>query len=477
MIATLPPPVRSIAAEHPRHLCGYDTLYVTPPDAEGFQYIHVFKMIPSRLLALYPSKTLSAESLASAAFQFFVTYGITDVLITDPGSNITSEVMKLLLAWFGVRLRVSLTGRHQSNGVERSHREILRFLTVLVNEEDLKSVWSRPHVLGIVQFILNSEKSLETGVAPFEYTFGTSDLKHFILPVVTDDLVPSDYVQMLNEDLRRVREAAKRVQEAEQLRRKSGGIMNYYVTGEMVLFDEASKGFREKLKTRFSGPYIVTSVNKADISCVHVVTMKQKVFHMSHLKPFFGSKEDEYRVAKTDDDQYRICSIREYKGDPEKRTKMDFLVLFEFDDERWLPYSTDLASSGPFKEYCLSLPELEPLTMSEKEWRVKKAEYNAAGVVGVVPGDFCLVNLKAWGSDYYFGVGLPLGITHVVQCNYVKWTNSKRKKIDLTCQFFKQHFEWDAVAVRMYGRTVELCDQMVLVDGEMVERYPALMSE
>jgi hypothetical protein len=91
MNESLSAPTRAIVADHPRHLCGYDTLYITPPDSEGYQYLHVFKMIPSRLVALYPSKTLSAESLVSAVFQFFVTYGITDVLITDPESNITSK--------------------------------------------------------------------------------------------------------------------------------------------------------------------------------------------------------------------------------------------------------------------------------------------------------------------------------------------------------------------------------------------------
>ena len=114
-----------------------------------------------------------------------MTYGITDVLITDPGSNINSEVVKLLLTWFGVRLRLSIVGRHQSNMVERTHREILRFLTLLVNSEGVKDRWSEPHIIGIVQFILNSEVSAETGVTPFEYTFGSFDAKYLQLPEVT----------------------------------------------------------------------------------------------------------------------------------------------------------------------------------------------------------------------------------------------------------------------------------------------------
>jgi hypothetical protein len=85
MADSIPAPVRAIRSEHDRSLCGYDTLYVTPADDEGFQYLHVFKLFPSRLVGLYPSKDLTADSLALALFQFFVTYGTTDVLITDSG--------------------------------------------------------------------------------------------------------------------------------------------------------------------------------------------------------------------------------------------------------------------------------------------------------------------------------------------------------------------------------------------------------
>jgi hypothetical protein len=65
---------------------------VSPPDQDGFKYIHVIKLMPSRVVGLYPSKDLSAESLALALFQFFITFGVVDVLVTDPGSNINSEV-------------------------------------------------------------------------------------------------------------------------------------------------------------------------------------------------------------------------------------------------------------------------------------------------------------------------------------------------------------------------------------------------
>ena len=474
--ASLQAPTRAIVADHPRHFCGYDTLYITPADGEGFQYLHVFKLIPSRLVALYPSKTLSAESLASAAFQFFVTYGITDVLITDPGSNITSEVMKLLLDWFGIRMRISLVGRHQSNAVERTHREILRFLTTLVNTEDLKKIWSKPHVLGIIQFLINSEKSSETGVSPFQYVFGSTDSEYMILPASTGKY-QANYLEMLNEDLFKIREAAKKVQELEQRKRNKDAVLNTYVAGDYVLFDEASRGFREqKLKPRYSGPYLVISVCKADISCKHIVTGKEKVFHMEHLKPFIGSLKDAFDAAKSDDDQYVIVEIIDYRGDPDNRSNMEFLIHFEDDEIVWLRYNADLSSSTPFQVYISSHRELEPLTLTAAEWKITRSRYNRQGVVGVQPGDTCFVLLKSWGVGYFQSLLLPNGPLYVVECVYVKWTTAKKKKIDVRCPLFNDEiFEWDATAVRMYGMSFILSSQMVLVDSSFCQRYPKIL--
>jgi hypothetical protein len=123
---------------------------VTPATKDGYKYLHHVRLLPARLSALYPAKDLSAESVAFALFQFFVTYGISEVLITDPGSNLNSLVVKLLLKWMGVRLRMSITNRHQSNFVERTHREVIRFLT------DLDVVW-----------ILNSESISEHEIEKF----------------------------------------------------------------------------------------------------------------------------------------------------------------------------------------------------------------------------------------------------------------------------------------------------------------------
>ena len=49
---SLKAPVRAIIADHPRHLCAYDLLSITPL-ANDYGLIHVFKTIPGRLVFLY----------------------------------------------------------------------------------------------------------------------------------------------------------------------------------------------------------------------------------------------------------------------------------------------------------------------------------------------------------------------------------------------------------------------------------------
>jgi hypothetical protein len=474
-------PIRAIVPEHPRHMCGYDTLYVTR-DRLGRQYLHVFKFIPSRLVCLYPAEDLSAEGLASAMFLCFTTYGVTDVLITDPGSNINSEVVKTLLKWMGVRLRMSIVGRHQSNMVERSHRETLRFLSTLVNEERLHKTWSEPQVIATIQFILNSEISSETSVSPFEYTFGSEDRPYFRLPDIMENTdMATTYMRTLNENLGLVRKVAKEVQaECQRQRMESdeqAGV-NAYVVGDMVFVDEMHLGNnRNKLASRYTGPYVIQKVYKADITCKHIVTGKIREVHMEHLKPFFGTTDDAYRAAMTDDDQHMIHNISNYKGDPELRSGMEFKVLFADGDDIWLPYNQDLASSAPFVQFCQSRTELKCLLYTVEEWKKIRKETNAGGICGVQPGDTCFVNLRAWGWSYVENIGLPniLNAIYVVPCRYIKWIGSKKCKIEVKCELFGQLFDWTAVDVNAYGKCLSFTEKMTLVDEALCHEYPKLL--
>jgi hypothetical protein len=424
MADSLHPPTRVLPSEH-RFTCGYDLLYISPEDSDGYKYIHVLKLMPSRLVGLYPSRDLTAESLALALFQFFLTYGVVDVLITDPGSNIDSAVTKLLLTWFGVRLRMSLVNRHQSNGVERTHREILKFLSMLVADERVANIWSKAHVLGVIQFILNSQISAETGKSPFEFIFGSLDAKWFRLPDTNASPgAANSFLRALDDNLKTIREAAWGVIEKLRANRVKEA-KNTYKIGDMVLLNAKTMGLKAaKLFPNFLGPYLVKGVNKADVELQHIVTHDMKTVHMEHLKPFFSdSFEDAYNAALVDSQQYVIDRILAWRGDPERRSGMSFLVKFLDGDEVWLPYRKDLWEASQFVAFCEKHAPLMPLLRTEGEWKKLCAQENRKMIETVAVGKVCYVDIRAWGHGWYASIGLPESdfVSYVVKCVYEGW--------------------------------------------------------
>jgi hypothetical protein len=165
----------------PRHLqvpfdtraVGWDNITMTPADDEGFQECSTFVDLTTKLTALYRRPNKSSESLVENIWQFFSTYGPYHVIHSDPGSDIMSAAVAQLNAWLGCDHRVSLVDRHESSGVENTNGRIQRYLQTMMAEKDIKHRWSSPSVLGAVQFYLNDIVNSETGLRPFEATFGT----------------------------------------------------------------------------------------------------------------------------------------------------------------------------------------------------------------------------------------------------------------------------------------------------------------
>ena len=125
MTTEIQPIVRHLKPEHLRSVVGIDTLAVTEDDY-GNTCIHTIVNHFSKLVALYPSKDHSAIALATSLFQYCGTYGTFDTLLSDPGSDLMSEVIAHLNRWFGIHHRVSLVDRHESNGVEGTNKQVLR---------------------------------------------------------------------------------------------------------------------------------------------------------------------------------------------------------------------------------------------------------------------------------------------------------------------------------------------------------------
>jgi len=484
MSDALQPIYRTLKSENKRKAVGVDTLTVTPADKHGNKYIIVIVVHTTKLVSLYPSADKSAEQTATALFRFFATYGVYETLISDPGSDLMSDVVAQLTAWYGVKHVFSLVDRHESNGVEGTNKSILRHLTALVADERILDRWSDPTVLPLVQYLLNSQVSHETGLTPFHAHFGTDDSTYMRLPETRNAKEEAhEFVRLLDQDLRSLWDTSKKFQAG--IIAKRGGNMdpekqNRYQRGDLVLFHlDTSKPLPTKLTMRFSGPFEVISHDKNDVQCRHLCMKTVHTFHVERLKPFFGSREDAERVALLDHDQYEVQEILFYRGDPLVRTTMEFFIRFTDGDQRWVTWNKDLFDSVPYEMFCRARSELFPLvyTLKEAERRIK--EINQRPIAAVAPGHTVYVDLRSRGScTWYESIGLPRSeeLKYVLRCTYMAWIGTQKRKLSLRCDLLQITYTVDHYFVFSYGSVTHFdAAQMVLVDKDLCKKYPKIM--
>jgi hypothetical protein len=166
-----------------RQRIGVDTLTITPVDKHGNSCVICIVDHFSKFTGLYPAKGHSALEMAEACFLQYTRYGRFEEIYSDPGSDLTSEIVRYLHLWLGQKHIFSLTGRHQSNSVEPTNKKILSLARCLIFDNRMRHQWSEPIIISLIQHQLNYMTHTETGFSAFELKFGTLDsVDYMILP-------------------------------------------------------------------------------------------------------------------------------------------------------------------------------------------------------------------------------------------------------------------------------------------------------
>ena len=102
MTDNLQPVVRHIKPPHQRSRVRVDRLTVTPADKSGNNTLIVVVEHFTKHVAVYPPKEYTAQSLATALFQYFATFGVFEEVWSDPGSDMMADMVNQLHRWSGL---------------------------------------------------------------------------------------------------------------------------------------------------------------------------------------------------------------------------------------------------------------------------------------------------------------------------------------------------------------------------------------
>ena len=397
-----------------------------------------------------------------------------------------SKAVAELNEWLGLRHKVSLVDVHTSNGCENTNRQVIQHLSALCNDLRCKDKWTDPKVLGLIQLHFNGSISAEAGISPFQALFGSQDQTYYKLdPSVPADRLQFAYTKKLDDCLKQLRQISAKHQAKIVSARTSEAPVNQFVVGDLVLKNVKSptKHWKpEKIGPSFYGPYQVTRVRANDYDCKHITDGTVECFHVSALKPYFGTVTMAKRAALLDHDQYVVTKVSQYIGDPEQRTSMEFLMTYADGDEQWNAYYHDLSYVEAFRSYCESIPELWPMLYTEKEYRKMRIALNKSEITELSPGDVRYVDLRSIDQRWYNNIekhtpDLPNehSTIYVALFHMVEWVGKSRTKIATTCPLLNYSKDWNHSMVKSWGSYNTPLPHHVLVDKAFLAKHPAVL--
>ena len=476
------PVIRHLKPTHPRAVIGMDTLTISPRDELGNLYCDSIVNHFDHFFFGRPKSTHDAESTAESLLQYVSLYGLFDTLMTDPGSDFTSDVMAHLSRFLGYAHKFSLVDRHESNGCEQSNSQVLRHLRAICNDERLRHRWSSPKVFCFVSYIMNNHLNSETNSDSYSLRFGTLDsTDYYQLPLtLTETNVPA-YIRELNNNLQLVRQVSKDYQDGIIAKRTAANLLapqTLYQPGDYVLLRNNHP--ENKLQGPWLGPYKVVTQDKNDVVVKDLVSgsiMTHKPLHVENLKLFEGTDSEAYAQALLDRDQFVIREFLAYRGDPEMRTSCEFEVAFEAGAIKWLVWTPGLFETIQYEEFCSKDPALMPLLYPVKEAINRIKALKRLPITSVNKGSVIYLNLRWYSHDWYKQLPLPdlFHKQYVVRCVYGDFISATHKEIYLHNSVFGNKFTVDNFFVYSWGSVTQFDEtNMVLVNKEFIRRNPSL---
>lgn len=255
---------------------------------QGNKFIIVFVDAFSKFVIAEPLADQKARTTAEIfTNRFIARFGLPELLVTDRGSNYTSDIFRDLLQQFGISHRTSTPYHHQSNGqVERANRTLQDLVTIAVDEHN--DSWD--NVLYLITHAYNCAENVTTKFSPHFLIHGRepNNIFHLALRLPRKQYIhEEDYANELTGILQTIwKEASDHIAKTQEqqkhhydLRKRSA--IRTYAAGDQILLRRANNN---KLSARYDGPFSVIRVEFPNVTIRD--GRRERTVHINRTKPF-----------------------------------------------------------------------------------------------------------------------------------------------------------------------------------------------
>jgi transposase InsO family protein len=286
---------------------------IYPTSNKGYKYILTVVDTATRWPEAVPLKRITAQAVQEALLDIFSRMGLPDEILSDNGTQFTSDLMNRVMVIMGIKQKFSTPYHPASNGmVERFNGSLKTLLYKLTNRKPKE--WDS-HIQSVL-FAMREANHETTGYSPFRLMFGrTMKGPMAILKSIftgNQEIRSGDtsgkyqeFIDKLSEKLRTGKEVAR--ENIKDGKRK----MKYYhdkkakdnktitVNSLVVVMTPAKGGKLER--ARWHGPYRVIE----KISPVNYIIMekgKRKTYHTNMLVEYYKRSGKQSPTPNTDTD-------------------------------------------------------------------------------------------------------------------------------------------------------------------------------
>lgn len=263
-----------------------DVVGPLPLSENGNKFILTMQDDLTKFSFAHPIPNHEAKTVADKLVDTITNFGIPKTILTDQGTDFTSNLLKEVTKLFQIKHLMSSAYHPQTNGaLERSHSTLKDYLKHYIN--DNQTDWDE--YLKFAMFSYNTAIHSSTKFTPYELLFGhkpilPNSLKHEPEFKYTYD----NYMDQLKYRLNKSHHIAKENLIINKEKSKSNYDSNskdrqFAVNDNVFLKNEITKiGKNKKLSSDWKGPYKIISISKPN-AIIQIKRKKVKV-HFNRLK-------------------------------------------------------------------------------------------------------------------------------------------------------------------------------------------------